>query len=69
MLPTTPGRRQAALALLHAHRDAMVRERATRVHLITLARGYGLTNQEIGDALGMTEGGIRQTIRRSTGGR
>lgn len=36
-----------------------------RVHYVKLARLYGLTNQRIGDALGITEAAVRSMVSRS----
>jgi hypothetical protein len=65
--PPVDGLKTAALDLLAAHRDAIEREKRTRLYLITAARQYGVTNQEIGDALGMTEAGVRRAIERAGG--
>lgn len=63
--PPSTSLRTAALDLLAAHRAAMDREKRTRLYLIACARDHGVTNQEIGDALGMTEGGVRRLVQRS----
>lgn len=39
----------------------------TRLHYVKLARGYGLTFQRIGDALGVSEAAVRQLLARNGG--
>lgn len=57
----------AAIELLNCHRDAIERERRTRLVLIMAARNHGLTYEEIGSALGMTDAGVRLLVKRSGG--
>lgn len=64
--PTT-SLQTAALDLLAIHRDAMRRERRTRLHLVQAARRAGLTNQQIGTALGVTEAAVRFMVKRGEG--
>lgn len=54
----------AAVELLTIHADHMARERRTRLHLIRAARAAGLSNQAIGDALGITEAAVRHMLTR-----
>lgn len=65
--PPDDGLRTAAIELLQCHRDAIERERRTRLVLIVAARDHGLTYEEIGDALGMTDAGVRLLVKRSGG--
>lgn len=55
---------QIALDFLGFARDDMERATRTRIRYVSLARGYGLTNAAIGEALGVTEGAIRGLIER-----
>ena len=59
------GVRQAAADMLEIHREWMERERRTTLHLIQAARRAGMTNAEIGQRLGMTEGGVRMMVQRA----
>lgn len=63
-----PSIQDAALELLAIHREMMGRERRTRLALIHAARRAGLTNQAIGEALGLTGDGVRKMIRRDQTG-
>lgn len=65
--PPSDGVRTAAIELLKCHRDAIERERRTRLVLIMAARDHGLTYEEIGSALGMTDAGVRLLVKRSGG--
>lgn len=70
-IPTTTdlaaGPRRHALAILAEHADYMAREKRTRLHVIHLCRTYGVTFEEIGAALGYTEGAIRNMLVRAGG--
>lgn len=65
MVRTPSPLRQATLEMIRAHREIMDRERRNRIEIVTLARQYGVTNAEIGEALGMTEAGVRQLLKRA----
>lgn len=63
----SPAIETAILANLKSH-DANYREaRRQRVQAVANARAVGLTNQRIGEILGITEGAVRATIRRAGG--
>lgn len=65
--PLTQLRRQvAAIELLIAHRQKTEAMRRAQLNLIQAARREGVTNREIGHALGVTEGAIRAILRRAT---
>lgn len=51
--------RLQALEILAAHRAAIDREMRARPHVVTLARGYGVTWREISEALGVPESTAR----------
>lgn len=60
--------RQQAICLEYL---AMTREDAeqvahTRLHYVKLSRLYGLTNRQIGEALGVTEAAVRAMIVRAS---
>jgi DNA-directed RNA polymerase specialized sigma24 family protein len=59
-------RKVAAEYLKLAARDL---DRATqvRIHYVILARKYGLTNQQIGSALGVSEAAVRSLVTRNGG--
>ena len=54
-----------ALEFLAIHREAMAREKRTRLYVVRLAKHYGVTNREIADALGVTEAGVRMMLTRA----
>lgn len=55
----------AALELLTIHREHMAREKRVRLYLIRISRDYGLSHEAIGNALGMTEAGVRMSLHRA----
>lgn len=57
--------RAGCLEMLEITRDNLERAKRTREHFIRLSRMYGLTNQTIADALGMTEAGVRRITQRA----
>ena len=61
-------RRRIAGEFLLRARDDYERAKRTRLAYILNAREYGMTFREIGELLGLTEGGVRQIIARSSGG-
>ena len=65
VMHVSQGVRQAAADMLEIHREWMERERRTTLHLIQAARRAGMTNAEIGQRLGMTEGGVRMMVQRA----
>lgn len=63
-----PAIETAIIATLKNH-DRNYREaRRQRIEAVAHARSVGLTNQAIGDALGITEKAVRDTIRKAAGG-
>lgn len=46
--------------------DAYQESRQNRVKYAQLAREYGLTNQEIADAYGVTEAAVRHMLKRAS---
>jgi hypothetical protein len=56
----TDSRQEIALIHLKLCREEMDRAKRNRTLYVDLARQYGLSNQAIGDALGMTEVGVRR---------
>lgn len=53
-----------ALSYLKLTRQQMEAARRNRVVFIELGQQYGLTNVEIGSALGMTEANVRSLVKR-----
>lgn len=65
---TTPPRVEtieSAQELLKLSQDDLDAARRLRLYYISLARGKGLTYEQIGEGLGLTEAGVRQIIYRS----
>lgn len=65
--PDTTGSReeslkQIAITHLQLTREHFEKARTLRAHYAELGRTYGLTNQQIGDALGITEARVRQIL-------
>lgn len=61
----TTDRRDLAREFLRRAQDDYERARDTRTQLAALARAHGLTNQQIANAYGVTEGAIRAMIKRT----
>lgn len=57
--------REHAIALLDAVRDQYESARINRLRFMQYGRKYGLSASEIGAILGITEGGVRQALRRA----
>ncbi|MDI9914389.1 hypothetical protein [Rhodococcus sp. IEGM 1379] len=57
--------REAVLSELDQLRQRQAADRAARLDTIRHARALGLTNQSIGDALGVTEVAVRNMIKRA----
>lgn len=58
----TDSRQQIALSHLKLCRMELERAKQSRALYAALARQYGLSNQAIGDALGVTEAGVRRIL-------
>lgn len=56
-------RKSIAIEYLHLTREQLERSKNLRKHYANLARENGLTNQEIGDILGISEARVRQIVR------
>lgn len=54
--------RSTCKLFLELSRDDLEKAKRARNHYIGLARKYGLTNQDIGDALGITEARVRAIL-------
>lgn len=64
--PTTDiEHRDHAISLLDAIRDQYESARINRLRYMQYGRKYGLSASEIGAILGITEGGVRQALRRA----
>ena len=63
--PDAALRKRQALAFLVESRKTLERAKRGRLHFIQLARTHGLTYVEIGDALGITEAGVRAILSRA----
>lgn len=59
-------RRRSVVDLLDVHYEAITRLKRATLGLILAARAAGMTNQEIGGHLGMTEGGVRMFVGRAS---
>lgn len=59
--------REHALSVLDAIRDNQDRTRLHRLHYMRLAREYGCTNEDIGQALGVSEAAVRAMLKRTAG--
>jgi DNA-directed RNA polymerase sigma subunit (sigma70/sigma32) len=57
-----PGQAELALHLLDLTREESDRAKRNRKYYAGLARDHGLTFQQIGDKLGLTEGAVRAII-------
>lgn len=53
------------LKFLRMAADDLAKAKRLRLHYMRLGREYGLTNQEIGDALGVTEVAARRMLKRA----
>lgn len=62
-----PAVETAIIKTLESHNTAYQQAKQHRAQAIVNARSIGLTNQRIGDILGLTEGAVRATIRKATG--
>lgn len=58
-------RQKIAIEYLTLTKEHIKRAEALRLHYMRLGREYGLTNQEIGDALGVTEVAARRMLKRA----
>lgn len=61
-------RQQIALDYLRRVAADMVKVRQVRAKYAVAARRYGLTNQQIGDALGITEAAVRHIVKTAVDG-
>ncbi|AUM16473.1 MULTISPECIES: sigma factor-like helix-turn-helix DNA-binding protein [Rhodococcus] len=59
--------RDRALEMLDVLRQRQESNRLHRVHYMQLARQYGCTHQQIGDALGVSEAAVRAMLKRAGG--
>jgi hypothetical protein len=71
-IPTSAGADQAvrpykpqAIQLLIASREALERAKVGRLRVVSMARQHGLTNREIGEALGVDESAVRHMLKRA----
>lgn len=64
MSDSTDARKGIALDYLTKVADDLTRAAALRIQYVLNARRYGATNQEIGDALGITETAVRRMVTR-----
>lgn len=62
ILPEPDSRQQIALGHLKLCREQLDHAKQSRALYVDLARKYGLSNQSIGDALGITEAGVRRIM-------
>lgn len=62
ILPQQDSRQQIALGHLKLCREQLEQAQRSRALYVDLARKYGLSNQSIGDALGITEAGVRRIL-------
>lgn len=58
----TDSRQQIALGHLKLCREELAQAKRSRALYVDLAKTYGLSNQAIGDALGITEAGVRRIL-------
>ncbi|WIB25843.1 hypothetical protein [Curtobacterium sp. MCSS17_015] len=58
----TDSRQQIAIDHLKLCRSQLTEAKRLRTMYVELARQYGLSNQAIGDALGITEAGVRRIL-------
>lgn len=61
-------RQEIALDYLRRVAADMVKVRQVRAKYAVAARRYGLTNQQIGDALGVTEAAVRHIVKTAVDG-
>lgn len=61
---STISRKEIALEYLTKVADDLTKAASLRMQYILNARRYGATNQQIGDALGITETAVRRMIQR-----
>ena len=61
----TPERQELARTFLSLANTEYQRHRQHRGYYAKLAKQYGLTNQEIADAYGITEAAVRTLIKRA----
>lgn len=64
MVPKT-AQRDLAREFLRRAQDDYQRAKTNRHQLAALARDHGLTNQQIANAYGVTEGAIRAMLKRA----
>jgi DNA-binding NarL/FixJ family response regulator len=64
-----PAVETAIVKTLESHNSTYAQAKWHRVQAIINARNVGLTNQRIGEILGITEGAVRATISRAEGGK
>lgn len=57
------GRTRIALDFLARAKDDLERAKRTRVTYAKAARKHGVTNQQIGDVLGISEARVRQLLK------
>lgn len=62
ILAEPDSRQQIALGHLRLCREELEQAKRSRALYVDLARKYGLSNQAIGDALGITEAGVRRIL-------
>lgn len=58
-------RKHIAVEYLHLTREHLERSKNLRLHFVRLARDEGVTNAQIGEALGITEAAVRKLIERA----
>ena len=58
-------RKDIAIEYLHLTKEHLERSKNLRLHFVRLARDEGVTNADIGDALGITEAAVRKLIERA----
>jgi hypothetical protein len=63
--PLEDGLEQVAVELLSIAADQHRRTRRVLLDLARTARRSGMTNAHIGQVIGITEGGVRQMLRRA----
>ncbi len=66
MSDSTDTRKAISLDYLHKVAADLTKTASLRVQYVLNARRYGATNQEIGDALGITETAVRRMVIRHT---
>jgi DNA-directed RNA polymerase specialized sigma24 family protein len=63
--PTPRPYKPQAIELLIASREALERAKIGRLRIVSMAREHGLTNREIGEALGVDESAVRHMLKRA----